>query len=139
MTHRRVLLVVLAVAALFAAGYSLLAPQDLRGWGSIEIVDISIREGDGQGIEIAATLRFPGARFGAVYRFAVRVMSEQCGIDVQATSDERVDYWQGDLVERIRLSPVCAADDYQMIVVLVSLRLQELARDTMRFSVPSSP
>ena len=67
MTHRRALLVALAVAVLFAAGYSLLAPHVARGWGSIELVDISTRARDGQGIEIATTLRFPEARFGVSY------------------------------------------------------------------------
>ena len=42
MTHRRALLAALAFAVLFAAGYSLLAPQDARGWWSIELVDISL-------------------------------------------------------------------------------------------------
>ena len=37
------------------------------------------------------------------------------------------------------ISPVCPADDYELTVVLINLRSQEIARDTMRFSVPASP
>ena len=48
-------------------------------------------------------------------------------------------YGQGDRVERLALSKVCPADDYEMTAVLVNLRLQEIARDTIRFSVPASP
>ena len=138
MTHRRALLVALAFAVLFVAGYSILAPQGARGWGSIEIVDIS-HESDDQGLEIDLTLRFPGARLGVGYRFASRITSAQCGIDLETLSSRRREYGQGDRVERMVLSKVCPADDYEVTVILVGLRNQEIARDTMRFSVPSSP
>ena len=141
MTHRRALLVALAVALLFAAGYSMLAPQGARGWGSIEIVDISTGERDEESITIYYTLRFPGARFGVSYKFIVVITSAQCGVVADALSDTRRWYGQGELKERLTLSggPVCAADDYEMSVTLANLHAQAVARDTMRFSVPSSP
>ena len=138
MTHRRAILVALVVAVLFAAGYSLLAPQDARGWGSIEIVDVSPGERDERGVPIYFTLRFPGARFGVLFRFGVEVTSAQCGVKGTGESGLRRQYWQGDLVEKLVL-PACAADDYELTAVLFGNRGIEIARDTMRFSVPSSP
>lgn len=140
MTHRRALLAALAFAVLFAVSYSVLAPQGQRGWGSIEIVDISPRESDDRDSAVYnVTLRFPGARFGVIFRFLVLVTSAQCGFDAEMSSDRRQEYLQGDLVERVVLSPVCAADDYDMTVGLFGRRDQYIAQDTMRFSVPSSP
>ena len=106
MTHQRALLVALAVAALFAAGYSMLAPHGARGWGSVEIVDIS-HESDEQGLEVDLTLRFPEARLGVGYRFASRITSAQCGIDLETLSPRRREYGQGDRVERMVLSKIC--------------------------------
>ena len=136
MTHRRALLVALAVAALFVAGYSILAPQGLRGWGSIEIVDIS-PERDAEGTEIYITMRFPGARFGVSYRLAFKVTSAQCGIDAQLFSDRGRSYGEGDVVERLDFPSLAwPADDYELTIVLVGLGNRVIARDTMRFSVP---
>ncbi len=139
MTHRRALLVSLAFAALFAAGYSMLAPQGLRGWGSIEIVDISPGERDGQSIRIYINYRTPGARFGSRYLLGIVTRSDNCDASVEWKSGYRAEYSQGEHVEILVLSPVCPADDYEMTVVLRNVLDQEIARDTMRFSVPPSP
>ena len=136
MTHRRALVVALVCAVLFAAGHYALAPHGAREWGSIEIVDISTGERDDLGIAVSITLRFPGARFGVGYRLAFAITSAQCGIDLETLTDMGREYWQGDLVEKLVISPVCPADDYELTVVLFGLRGQEIARDTMRFSVP---
>ena len=76
----------------------------------------------------APTVRHP-------LQVAVGVTSAQCGIDAETSSGRRRNYWQGDLVERLVISPVCAADDYEMTVGLFGLRGIETAPDTMRFSV----
>ena len=139
MTHRRALLAALAFAVLFAAGYSMLVPHGERGRGDIEIVDVSTREIDDGKVEISATLRFPGARFGTKFSLDFAVTSAQCGVDVAITKDRRRNYGQDDIVEKAVLSPICAADDYELTVVVDGSRAQEIARDTMRFSVPPSP
>lgn len=138
MTHRRALLVALAVAVLFAAGYSVLVPQGARGWGSIEIVDVSPAEKNDRGVPIYFTLRFPGARLGVVFKFEVEVTSARCGVKGTGESGMLRHYLQGDRVEKLVL-PACAADDYELTVVLFRNRGIEVARDTMPFSVPSSP
>ena len=139
MTHSRALLVALACAVLFAAGYSMLVPHGARGWGSIEIVDISVTERSEEGVELSIAMRFPGAQLGAVYRFLVEVRSPQCEIIFGTLSSERREYGQGDRVESVVVSPECAADDYEMVLRLIGVRGQDIARDTMRFSVPASP
>ena len=139
MTHRRALLVSLACAVLFAAGYSLLAPQGARGWGSVEIADIRTEQRVDRGVDIVITIRLPGVSLGMTYRLGFLIISEQCGYDAELASGQLVKYGLGERVERILLPSPCAADDYELTVGLFDLTRQEIARDTMRFSVPASP
>ncbi len=74
-------------------------------------------------------------QFGVYYKLAFAITSAQCEIEVRTLTKTRRYYGQGVLEERLTLSPACAADDYEMTVVF-RLRGQEIARDTMRFSVP---
>ena len=135
MTQRRTLLVALAVAVLFATGYSVLAPQGARGWGSIEIVDVSTVERD-EGVHVFVSMRFPGVPFGILFTPVGQLTSAQCGVEAAAQMDDRRRYYGGDVVERLVLSPACPADDYELTIVLVGLGARVIARDTMRFSVP---